>query len=90
MMGVFYVVLVGTQAPVGFSRLAAACTYVESRPTAALYQWGNPDSYLVAGCYAIENGCERSAIDAEARGISMRPVVCAYRKRPDELTTEAK
>ncbi len=73
MLTSFFVVLIGTAAPVGFTDATAACKYIESRPTGQLFEWTHGG---ISSCYAIENGCALADRAQQSAGISMRLSAC--------------
>ena len=78
----FFIVLSGTQTPVGFSSKETACAYMTERPKAALFAWQTPG---LSSCYAIEDGCRRAQEDREALGIPMFEVKCVWREKSDRV-----
>lgn len=75
----FFVVVSGTQAPIGFTDQAAACIYMDRTRGATMFAWFKP-SGLYASCYAVEDGCERAERDRQKVGVPMAEAKCVKRE----------
>lgn len=77
LVGSFFVILLGTQTPVGFTDVDVACRYLEARPKAKMFVYYQQP---VQSCYAIENGCELAERARQAEAPPMMQVTCSWRE----------
>lgn len=83
MNSIFFAVIVGTQAPFGFTALGTACEFAAERPRARIYSL---PAIRFGACYAIENGCELAEAAAQSRGErQMVEVACAREERRESV-----